>query len=130
MTTIVLSREMLDIAAQADVAIVRRKIRQLAEALSYDQFSLAALTTATTELCRNIWENATKVRAIVEKIGDDHRAGIRVVFQDDGPGISELDRVLVNELGASGRRLVDEFRIETTVGKGTVITVVKWKPTT
>jgi serine/threonine-protein kinase RsbT len=136
MTLRVLSTESLSIASEDDVVLARRKVRQLAESLSFDQFTIAAITTATSELCRNIWVHAEKGAVLVEQIATRGRIGIRAEFRDEGPGIPDTDRVLAGGystakslgLGVSGsRRLVDEFRIETNVGHGTVITVVKWK---
>lgn len=136
MTARVLSNEKLIVASEDDVVLVRRKVRQLAETLGFDQFTIAAITTATSELSRNILVHAEKGTALVEQISSGGRTGIRAEFRDQGPGIADIDRVLAGGystakslgLGVSGsRRLVDEFRIETTVGHGTVITVVKWK---
>lgn len=134
MTARVLSGERLAVASGDDVEIVRRKVRQNADALGFDQLTSAAITTATSELCHNIWVHAGNGSALVEQIASEGQVGIRIVFEDAGPGITDVDRVLAGgnakspDLGISGsRRLVDDFRIETTVGKGTTITVVKWK---
>jgi serine/threonine-protein kinase RsbT len=136
MTPRVLSSEQLTVASEDDVVLARRRVRQLAETLRFDQFAIAAITTATSELCRNMWVHAVKGSILVEQIENESRTGIRALFRDEGPGIAEVDRVLAGGystakslgLGLSGsRRLVDEFRIETIVGRGTAITVVKWK---
>ena len=136
MTARVLSSETSTVASEDDIILVRRKVRVLAEKLGFDQFTIAAITTATSELSRNIYVHAGKGTALVEQIANGSRTGIRAEFRDEGPGIPDIDRVLAGGystakslgLGVSGsRRLVDEFRIETIVGRGTVITVVKWK---
>jgi serine/threonine-protein kinase RsbT len=136
MTPRVLSSEQLIVASEDDVVLARREVRQLAESLSFDQFAIAAITTATSELCRNMWVHAASGTVLVEEIAKVDRTGIRAVFRDEGPGIADVDRVLAGGyssakslgLGVSGsRRLVDEFRVETVVGHGTAITVVKWK---
>ena len=136
MTMTVLSSEQLVVASEDDVVLARRKVRLLAETLGFDQFTIAAITTATSELCRNMWVHAAKGTVLVEHIANGSRIGIRAEFRDNGPGIAEIDRVLAGGystakslgLGVSGsRRLVDEFHIETTVGQGTAITVIKWK---
>jgi serine/threonine-protein kinase RsbT len=132
----VLSSEKLVVASDDDVVVARRKVRLLAETLGLDPFTAAAITTATSELCRNTWIHAEKGTALIEQISDGGRIGIRVELSDEGPGIAHLDRVLAGGystakslgLGVSGsRRLADEFRVDTVVGRGTVITVVKWK---
>jgi serine/threonine-protein kinase RsbT len=132
----VVSSESVVVASEDDIVLARRKVRQLAEKLGFDPFTIAAITTATSELCRNIYVHATRGTTLVEEIATAGRSGIRVEFRDAGPGIADIDRVLAGGystakslgLGVSGsKRLVDEFRIETIVGHGTVITVVKWK---
>ncbi len=133
------SSEKLVVASEDDVVLARRKVRLLAETLGFDQFAIAAITTTASELSRNIWVHAAKGSVLVEHIVNGSRTGIRAEFRDQGPGVAEIDRVLAGGystanslgLGVSGsRRLVDEFRIETTVGQGTVVTVVKWKRAT
>src|SRR5678816_3542370 len=130
----VLSSENLTVASEDDVVLARRKVRLLADTLGFDQFSVAAIATTTSELARNICVHAEKGTVLVEQIERGSRTGIRAVFRDEGPGIADIDRVLAGGystakslgLGVSGsRRLVDEFSIETVVGRGTVITVVK-----
>jgi serine/threonine-protein kinase RsbT len=132
----VVSSESVVVASEDDIVLARRKVRQLAEKLGFDPFTIAAITTATSELCRNIYVHATRGTTLVEEIATAGRSGIRVEFRDEGPGIADIDRVLAGGystakslgLGVSGsKRLVDEFRIETIVGHETVITVVKWK---
>ena len=132
----VVTTETLVVASEDDVVLARRHVRLLAEGLGFDPFTVAAITTATSELCRNTWLHAQRGTALVEHIVDGVRTGIRVELRDNGPGIASIDRVLAGGystknslgLGVSGtRRLSDEFRIQTIVGEGTVITVVKWK---
>jgi serine/threonine-protein kinase RsbT len=130
-------RHEMRIDTEDDIALVRRKVRDMAEACKFDVFLAAAVTTAASELARNVWVHAGKGRAIVERIVDDARLGVRVEFQDDGPGIENIDRVLAGGystansmgLGLSGsRRLVDEFFIDSVVGSGTQVRFVKWTP--
>jgi serine/threonine-protein kinase RsbT len=136
MPFVTLSRTELPIAVEDDVILVRRKVRALAQARGFDTFATAALTTATSELTRNVWVHARKGVAVVEELAGDHRVGIRVTFRDEGPGIADVERVMVGGystarsmgLGLSGsRRLVDEFRLDTAVGRGTTVEIVKWK---
>jgi serine/threonine-protein kinase RsbT len=116
---------------------VRRKVRDLAQECKFDVFAVSAVTTAASELARNVWAHAGRGIAIIELLNDDGRRGVRAEFKDDGPGIPDVDRVLAGGystansmgLGLSGsRRLVDEFSVETTVGRGTKVTFVKWAP--
>jgi serine/threonine-protein kinase RsbT len=131
----VMAREIIPITTEDDVVTVRRKVRALAMARGFNAFATAAITTAASELARNIFTHARGGTAFVEELTEGTRAGIRLEFRDEGPGIADLDRALAGGystakslgLGLSGsRRLVDDFRIETAVGKGTIVTVVKW----
>ncbi len=131
----VLSRVELPIQCEDDVVLVRRKVRALAQARGFDAFAAAAVTTATSEISRNVWVHAGGGAAVVEEITDGSRFGLRLELRDDGPGIRDLDRVLAGGhstarslgLGVSGsKRLVDDFGIETTPGRGTVVRMVKW----
>lgn len=133
----VLSREELQIASEDDVVVVRRRVKTLAQERKFDTFSTAAVTTATSELTRNVWMHGGGGIALIEAVSDGARTGLRVRFVDEGPGIADIPRVLRGGystsrsmgLGLSGsRRLVDEFGLESTVGKGTSVTILKWKP--
>jgi serine/threonine-protein kinase RsbT len=130
------AQQTIDIASEDDIILVRRRVREIAEARKFDTFATAAITTATSELARNIIVHAGKGLALVEEVTDGTRVGIRIVFEDAGPGISNVDRVLAGGfstarsmgLGVSGsRRLVDEFDLASTPGKGTKVTILKWK---
>ncbi len=136
MTTSILSREELPIEREEDVVLVRRRVRAIAQERGFDTFAAAALTTAASELTRNVWVHARRGAATIEQLSDGTRFGVRVAFRDTGPGIPDVPRVLAGGystarsmgLGLSGsKRLVDEFALETEVGRGTVVTVTKWK---
>lgn len=127
--------ERLPIRVEGDVAVVRRRARELAQAARFDAFASAAITTAASELSRNALVHGGGGYAVVEHVSEGTREGLRMTFVDEGPGILEVDRALRGGfstgrslgLGLSGsRRLVDEFRIETSVGHGTRVEVLKW----
>ena len=127
--------ERLPIGSEADAAAVRRRVAALAQELGFDAFAVAAVTTAASELARNVWVHAHGGYAEVESLTEGGRRGLRLVFVDQGPGITDLERALRGGwstgrslgLGLSGsRRLVDEFHIESSVGHGTRIEVCKW----
>jgi serine/threonine-protein kinase RsbT len=131
-----LSRQEMKVESEDDIILVRRRARELAEARRFDTFATAAITTATSELARNIVVHAGRGVATLEEVSDGTRSGIRLTFADVGPGINDVQRVLQGGfstarsmgLGLSGsRRLVDAFDLESSPGKGTTITVVKWK---
>jgi serine/threonine-protein kinase RsbT len=133
----VLERFEMAIVAEEDIILVRRRVRDLAQTCRFNVFASSAITTAASELARNVWVHAGRGAAVIEKITDDLRLGIRLEFTDDGPGIADLERALAGGystaksmgLGLSGsRRLVDEFAIDSQPGCGTKVTLLKWTP--
>lgn len=135
--TTVLERHELRIDTEDDIILVRHKVRAIAQTCSFDVFATSAITTAASELARNVWVHAGRGVASIEKLSDDVRFGVRLEFKDDGPGIADLERALAGGfstaksmgLGLSGsRRLVDEFAIESSPGSGTKVTLIKWTP--
>ncbi len=132
----VIATHNLRIETEDDLVAARRRVRDIAEARKFDSFATAAITTASSELARNILVHAGKGLACIEELANGDRYGIRITFEDSGPGIADVDRVLAGGystarsmgLGVSGsKRLVDEFSLESAPGKGTKVRVVKWK---
>jgi serine/threonine-protein kinase RsbT len=130
-----LSRAELAIDSEDDVVVVRRRVKAMAQESGFDAFATAAVTTAASELARNVFTHAGKGMAHLEAVREEGRAGLRLEFRDQGPGIADLERALAGGystrrslgLGLSGsRRLVDEFQIESAAGRGTVVVVIKW----
>ncbi len=125
----------LPVVTEADVVTVRRRVRELGQRNGLDSFATVAITTAVSELARNVLVHAKRGTVMIEELEFNSRRGVRIVFRDQGPGIPDIDRVLAGGfstakslgLGVSGsKRLVDEFLIESQVGQGTVVTVTKW----
>jgi len=130
-----LQRE-LTIEMEDDIVSVRQEVRELAQEYGFEPFAVAALTTAASELSRNVWTHAKRGVAKIQLLREKDRIGVELIFEDQGPGIADLERVLAGGystvkslgLGLSGsKRLVDEFDIDTAVGRGTKVTVRKWK---
>jgi serine/threonine-protein kinase RsbT len=132
----VLSTQEMKIATEDDVVLVRRAVRALADRRGFDSFACAALTTAVTELGRNVWVHARSGVVILEELEDGPRPGVRVEFRDQGPGIPDIEWALAGGnstasslgLGLSGtKRLVDDFQIQSEPGRGTSVRITKWK---
>ena len=126
----------ISIDKEADIVAVRQQARELAKELHFDQFAVAALTTAASELSRNVWVHAQRGVARIKSLRNGNRVGVELEFVDHGPGIADLNRVLAGGfstsrslgLGLSGtKRLVDEFDIDSQPGRGTTIVIRKWK---
>ena len=125
----------ITVASDQDVVRVRQLVRTVAVAVKLSLVDQTKLVTAASELARNTLVYGGGGTVEVSRVENGRRAGIRIIFSDDGPGIPDLDLALTDGyttggglgLGLSGaRRLVDEFDIVTEVGQGTNITVTKW----
>jgi serine/threonine-protein kinase RsbT len=123
------------ITSDEDVVRVRQLVRTVAVAVKLSLVDQTKLVTAASELARNTLVYGGGGMAEIATVHNGRRPGVRIVFADEGPGIADLDLALTDGytsggglgLGLSGaRRLVDEFDIDTAVGRGTRITVVKW----
>lgn len=125
----------LPVAGGQDVVRVRHKVRELAVEVRLSLVDQTKLVTAASELARNILVHAGTGVVQLQSVQRDHRKGVRAVFIDTGPGIADIPRAMADGwttgsglgLGLGGsRRLVDEFYINSEVGTGTTVTVVKW----
>ena len=123
------------VGSDQDVVRVRQLVRTVAVAVKLSLVDQTKLVTAASELARNTLVYGGGGSAEVDRVDNGRRQGIRIVFADRGPGIADLDLALTDGyttgnglgLGLSGaRRLVDEFAIDTAVGRGTTVTVTKW----
>ena len=132
----VLATHAMKLETEDDIIAVRRRVKDIVEQRKFDTFAIAAITTATSELARNVIVHGKGGTASIEEIADGLRAGIRISFVDTGPGIPDVARVMSGGystarsmgLGLSGsKRLVDAFELDSKVGAGTRVTVTKWK---
>jgi len=123
------------IRSESDLTRVRDRVRLAARELGFDNVTQIKLTTAASELTRNIYEYARTGSITISVLEEKGTAGMEIVYEDSGPGIPELDRILTGDfqsrtgLGkglAGSRRLMDVFQVETAPGKGTRIVTVKW----
>jgi serine/threonine-protein kinase RsbT len=125
----------IPITADADVVAARQAARELAARLDFSRTDLTLLATAVSEVARNIVKFANSGEVVVELVREP-RKGVEVVARDSGPGIPDVDRALQDGystyqglgLGLPGaRRLMDEFAIVSEPGRGTTVTMTKWK---
>ncbi|MFC5289934.1 ATP-binding protein [Actinokineospora guangxiensis] len=126
----------LPIAGDDDVVRVRQSVRAAAQRAKLSLVDQTKLVTATSELARNTLIYGGGGHAEVQIVEQDGRQGVRALFVDTGPGIPDIGLAMTDGwtsgnglgLGLSGaRRLVDEFDLDTGVGTGTTVTVVKWR---
>jgi serine/threonine-protein kinase RsbT len=119
-----------------DVVLARQKVRQWAMDLRFSLVDQTKLVTAASELARNALDHGKGGDMTIESVTNLGKSGLRLTFEDQGPGIPDIEQALKDGftsgngmgLGLGGsKRLVNEFRIESQVGKGTKITVIRWK---
>ena len=134
MTT--LKSESVDIAGPTDVVILRQKVRAWSIELKFSLVDQTKMITASSELARNTLDHGGGGRCLMEMVSNGARSGLRLTFEDHGPGIPDIDLALKDGystgngmgLGLSGsKRLVNEFQIASKVGEGTRVCVVRWK---
>jgi serine/threonine-protein kinase RsbT len=127
----------IHIAADWDILRARQEGRQLAAEIGFSTAEQALIATAISELARNIVEYAGDGEVLVSSAIDGAgRPGIEVVARDEGPGIPDTELAMKDGYSSGGglglglpgtRRLVDEFELDSCVGRGTTITLRKWR---
>jgi serine/threonine-protein kinase RsbT len=98
----------------------------------------AHVATAASELANNLWMHALLGgRICLGKLDDGHRAGVELLSEDDGPGIADIELAMREGYSTGGglgcglpgvQRLMDEFSIDSGIGRGTLVRAVKWMP--
>jgi serine/threonine-protein kinase RsbT len=129
-------RETLALKTSNDVVLARQKVRQWSTELRFTLVDQTRLVTAASELARNTLDHGKGGSMTIEQTGFGARVGLKLIFEDQGPGIPNIEMALKDGfttgggmgLGLGGsKRLVNEFAIESEPGKGTRITVIRWK---
>ena len=126
----------LVIATDKDVVSARQIGRELAAEFGFSPGDQTVIAAAISEIARNILMYARRGEVSFQLISDGARAGITVTAQDEGPGIPDVARALLDGYSTSGglglglpgaKRLMDEFDIVTGAGRGTIVTMSKLK---
>jgi serine/threonine-protein kinase RsbT len=126
----------VEIAENQDIVVVRQRAREQAQRVGFSLLETTKLVTVASELARNTLEHGGGGYAELEICTDGARRGVRMRFIDEGLGISDVEQAMRDGfttgkglgLGLGGsRRLVNEFEIDTLPGRGTKVTVVRWK---
>jgi serine/threonine-protein kinase RsbT len=133
---IVLNKDQLIIEKEQDVVPYRNRVKEYAIKIGMSLVNQTKLITAASELVRNMLKYAGGGKTTIEVISRGRDNGIRLTFEDKGPGINDIPLAMKDGystgkslgLGLPGaRRLVNEFDIKSTVGEGTTVTIIKWK---
>jgi serine/threonine-protein kinase RsbT len=128
--------ESLPLTTGEHLVIVRQTVRQRAIELGFSLVDQTKMVTAASELARNTIQHGGGGHATIEVVSDGSRRGLRLVFEDHGPGIPDISLAMRDGystagglgLGLSGaKRLSNEFAITSTTGAGTRIVITRWK---
>jgi serine/threonine-protein kinase RsbT len=122
--------------SEHDIIIARSEVRAIAARLGFSLIDQTRLVTVTSELARNVVKYAGRGRMLAQPLdASQGRAGLRLIFEDSGPGIPDIAAAMRDGFttgrglgkGLPGsKRLVDIFEIESEVGRGTRVMVVRW----
>lgn len=128
--------ERLPIRTSTDVVLVRQTARTWATELGFRLVDLTKMVTAASELARNTLTHGGGGFAQLEMLREGSKQGLRMIFEDQGPGIPDIQLALKDNfttgsgmgMGLGGaKRLVNEFDIQSKVGEGTKVTITRWK---
>jgi serine/threonine-protein kinase RsbT len=133
---VTLNKEAMTIIREIDVIPFRNRLKEHAVKIGMGLVNQTKIITAASELARNMLKYANGGKVLIEVVNKGRENGIRLTFKDEGPGIANIEMAMKDGystgkslgLGLPGtKRLVSEFKIESQVGKGTTVTVIKWK---
>ncbi|MGK7379066.1 anti-sigma regulatory factor [Planococcus sp. 1R117A] len=125
----------VEILTEWDIVAARQLGRNVAKELGFGTVDQARITTAISELARNIYLYAGQGRIEIQQLMENGVKGILIIAADQGPGIPDVRKVMEDGFSTSGglgaglpgvKRLMDEFKIETIPGEGTDIRATKW----
>lgn len=126
---------LININNEFDIVLARQKGREVSKELQFGGVDQARITTAISELARNIYLYAGSGQITINVLEETGRRGIQITATDEGPGINDIRMVLQDGFSTSGglgaglpgvKRLMDSFDIDSMPGSGTRITITKW----
>ena len=129
-------KQEIDIYSSSDIVLVRKTVRTWAIELGFSLVDQTKIITASSELARNTLTYGGGGTLTLEAIEVGYRQGLRLIFSDQGAGISDIELALKDGyttggglgMGLSGtKRLMSEFEISSRVGEGTQVKIIKWK---
>jgi len=132
----VLSSESLPIRSSEDIVIVRQAVRKRAVSLGFGLVDQTKFVTAASELARNTLDYGGGGVVQIELVENVRKSGVRLVFEDQGPGIPDIELALTegytsgNGMGlglGEAKRLSHEFEIWSKPGEGTRVSILRWK---
>jgi serine/threonine-protein kinase RsbT len=125
---------MIPINEESDIVHARNEAKEFAKKLGFGLVDQTRISTAVSELARNVYTYAGKGEVTIQELSNPHR-GIRIEFKDEGPGIEDVELAMQDGWSSSrsmgkglpgSKRLVDFMEINTKPGSGTLIIIEKW----
>ena len=132
----VVKEQTLPLISEENIVVARQTVRKWAEELKFSLVDQTKLVTAASELARNTIVHGGGGHVLLVSLNEGTRSGLRLTFEDQGPGIPDIPLALQDGyttgeglgLGLGGaKRLANHFEIQSAVGKGTRITITRWK---
>lgn len=126
------------IQSSLDVVRIRQMVREWTISLGFSLVDQTKMITAASELARNVLEHGGGGEVKLEALNNVNRRGLRMTFSDQGAGMADVEQALKDGfstgsgmgLGLGGaKRLVNDFSIDSAPGRGTRVTIVRWRPT-
>ncbi len=126
----------IPVTADVDVVTARQRGRELAAQAGFSSGDQTVIAAAISEIARNILNYAKRGEVLLSVVTNGDRQGVIIVARDQGPGIPDVQRALEDGYSTSGglglglpgaRRLMDDFDVTSAVGKGTIVTMKKWR---
>jgi serine/threonine-protein kinase RsbT len=133
---LVLNKDKMQIEKEQDVVPFRNRVKEFAVKIGMSLVNQTKLITAASELVRNMLKYGGGGIALIEVVSQGRDTGVRLTFQDKGPGIKDITLAMKDgyttgkSLGVGlpgAKRLVSEFDIKSDIGTGTTVTILKWK---
>jgi len=125
----------ISIESDSDLLAARQEARAIAFELGFSLTAVVGIVTALSEMTRNMLNYAGRGELFIESVRDGDRSGILITARDDGPGIVDLQKAMMDGYSTSGglgmglpgiKRLMDSFEVRTEPEKGTTVIVRKW----
>ena len=126
----------IDIQNEADIVRARHAARDMAAAVGLSLINKTRVATAVSELARNVYKHGGGGYVEIFELENGGRQGLQCNFVDNGPGIPDVDQAMGAGFSSTGtlghglpgsKRLMDDLKIASEVGKGTRVETVKWK---
>ena len=128
--------EEVALRTDSDMVVVRKSVREVATRLGFGITDITRIITAASELARNAFLYAGSAVVRCRVLNRSDKVGLELIVEDHGPGIADIDQAMQPGYTTGGglgyglpgaKRLMDEMEIESEAGKGTKVTVKKWR---